>query len=370
MTQAVKFCFLAVSLLICVYSFGFVDLNLTLSSQPAAFWFVSTLQRLVYFDRALSVRLYIALIGVFFALYGLALYKSAAKTQVRFPWKFISVIALIFAVSYPALSSDVFKYLFSARMIVEYGANPHTVTPDTFSTDTWIRFMRWVHTPSPYGPAFTVYTIPYYILGLAKFVPSLYLYKIGQIGWYLLTVWLVGKLTKSVRAQLFVALNPLILIEWIMNAHNDAPMIALLLLSMYLAQAGRRMLSAGALAISAGIKYVTGIFLPFLFLGKMNLKTQSILLCAAFFLIPLAYKYSFQYQPWYVTWLVPFAAIAGHGGLMFIVSAYAFGSLLRYIPFVSTGLWSATPLQFAIYSFLPLLTASAVVMIHMRARKR
>lgn len=364
MTKAAKIGYLVLAVIFFIYSYGFVDLNLTLSSNPILFGFVSFMQKLVYFNRADSTNLFVGLTAAVTALYATIVYreKKAGPSYV-FPWKYIAVIACVFALSYPALSSDVFKYLFSARMIVEYGANPHTVTPDTFSSDTWIRFMRWVHTPSPYGPVFTLSAIPYYILGLGKFVPTLYLYKVGQIGWYLLTVWLIGKLTKSVRAQLFVALNPLILIEWLMNAHNDAPMMALLLLSVYLAAVGRRALSFAALALSAGIKYVTGIFLPFLFLKKQNTKIIGYVLTAAFFIIPLLYKYTFQYQPWYVTWLVPFAALTGQGWIWFLVSSYAFGSLLRYIPFISTGLWSATPLEFALLSFSPLVCAAVLMAV-------
>lgn len=170
------------SLAIWVYSYGFVDLNLTLSSNPIIFNFVTWSQHLVYFDRTLSLKVFILLVCLMFVSY---LYTLKLT---KLPWKLVLVIGLIFSLAYPMLSSDVFKYLFGAREILVYHANPYLLTPNTFPDDTWIRFMRWVHTTTPYGPIFTLYTIPFYILGLGKFVPTLYLYKLANLAWYLLSI--------------------------------------------------------------------------------------------------------------------------------------------------------------------------------------
>jgi alpha-1,6-mannosyltransferase len=221
----------------------------------------------------------------------------------------VIALSVILALSYPMLSSDVFKYLFSAKEILVYHANPYTVTPNSFPDDTWIRFMRWVHTTSPYGPFFTLLTIPYYLLGFGKFVPILYLFKLDQVAWYLLAIWLIGKM-KGVKAQYYFAFNPLILMEWLVNAHNDAIMITLLLLSIYLYTIKNKAWSFVTLLLSIGVKYVTVIFLPFIFISK-KIKLDYIVyfLLACLFSAPLLYHYSWQYQPWYVTWLVPLASL-------------------------------------------------------------
>lgn len=344
----------SVALVLFVYSYGFVDLNLTLSANPALFNFVTWVQHLVYFDRPLSLKVFITLITLLFATYLFTL--NLAPRIKKLPWIFVCVLAVIFALSYPMLSSDVFKYLFSAKEILVYHANPYLVTPNTFPDDTWIRFMRWVHTTTPYGPVFTGLTIPYYILGFGKFVPILYLFKLDQAAWYLLSIWLIGKMTKSIKAQLFFALNPLILMEWLVNAHNDAIMITLLLLSLYLSTLKERAWSFVTLLASIGIKYVTVIFLPILLLPKYfqkHLQSTIYYLLTILAIAPLLYHYSWQYQPWYVTWLIPLAALIPHRFVRWTIGVYSFSVFSRYLYFVGTGSWLGTPLEHALMTFLP-----------------
>ncbi|MFH2019523.1 MAG: hypothetical protein ABII80_02840 [bacterium] len=358
--------YLILAIILFIYSYGFVDFNLTLSSHPAVMNFISWSQRLAMFNRPISIYVYLAIIGVFYLLY--LLFLSKKKQLSVFPWKPIGLLALILALSYPLLSSDVFKYLFAAKELLVYHTNPHLVAPQVFEGDTWLRFMRWIHTPSPYGPIMTALVIPYYLLGLGKFTPSLYMFKLDQAFWYLLTIWLIGKLAtklkltkqKTVLAQLFFALNPLVLIEWLVNAHNDAPMIALLLLSLYLLSSSRRLLSFVTLALSIGIKYVTVIFLPLIIFKKPKTTLQHAIYYLLILLtfIPYFYHYSSQFQPWYITWLVPFTALTLSPTLFWLVGAYSLGGLIRYFPFISTGLWEGTPQYIALITYLPLIVVS------------
>ena len=348
------------SLFLFVYSYGFVDFNLTLSSHPLVMNFITWSQSLAMFNRPASLYVYLSLIILSYLLYAITLLLFLPKS---FPWKFIVIFAVICSLSYPFLSSDVFKYLFAAKELLVYHANPHVIAPQVFEGDTWLRFMRWIHTPSPYGPVMTALAIPYYLLGLGKFVPALYLFKLDQVFWYGLTIWLIGKLAskKPVLAQLVFALNPLIIMEWLVNAHNDAPMISLLLLSLYFLKESRRLPAFISLLFSIGIKYVTIIFLPIILLFKilkLNLTSIIYYLISVLALAPILYHYSYQYQPWYVTWLVPFAALSGSTTLITLTTAYSFGALLRYIPYISSGLWTGTPTYFALLTFTPLVVLS------------
>lgn len=349
------------SISIFVYSYGFVDLNLTLSNNPILFNFVTWAQQLVYFNRSFSLQIFIGLILSMFVLYILTLSHGSIK---KFPWKIVIALSVIFSLAYPMLSSDVFKYLFSAKEIIVYHTNPYIYPPNTFPEDTWIRFMRWVHTTTPYGPVFTALTIPYYLIGMGKFVPILYMFKLDQVAWYLLSIWIIGKITRSqkwvdskiVLAQLFFALNPLIIMEWLVNTHNDAIMITLLLGSVYLLILEKRAWSFIVLALSVGIKYVTVIFLPLLFIPKLFQKYFSLsmtYLLSVLTLVPLIYHYSWQYQPWYVTWLIPISALIPHRLARWTVGVYSLSIFTRYLYFVGTGSWLGTPLQHALMTFLP-----------------
>lgn len=353
--------FYLLALLLFLYSYGFVDFNLTLSAHPAVTGLVAWSRSLAMFNRPSSLYAYLAIVILFYLFYFITLLLNYRHQNPQFPWKSIIFVASVLAFAYPFLSADVFKYLFAAKELLLYHANPHTVAPQVFADDTWLRFMRWIHTPSPYGPVMTGLAIPPYLLGLGKFVPTLYLYKLMSLGWYLLSIWLVGRLSsrRPVLAQLFFALNPLILTEWLVNAHNDAPMITLLLLTLYLHKQGRVGWSLLSLLLSIGIKYVTVLALPITFLSK---KFAPIYIQYSLFFVlllaPLLYHYSTQYQPWYVTWLVPLAALSGSRVMMSLTAAYSLGALLRYTPFIQTGLWHARPLYFAFLTFAPLLVTA------------
>lgn len=368
-------CYLLLALSLFIYSYGFVDFNLTLSSHPVVTGFTAWSQTLAMFNRPLSVRFYLVTVLLSYFSYLLIL----RRRPTHFPWTVVVILALVSSLSYPFLSSDSFKYLFSARMLVDYGLNPHLVAPmDVPGGDLWLRFMRWIHTPSPYGPVMTALAVPYYLLGFKRFTPALYLYKLDQAAWYLLAIYLIGKLaarlklspSRQVLAQLFFALNPLIIIEWLTNAHNDAPMFTLLLLSIYLLSLSKRLWALITLLLSVGIKYVTIVFLPFILLRrpKFTLLFSLYLLFFTFTLAPYLYHYTSQFQPWYITWLVPFAALLSPT-LMWATAAYTAGGLLRYLPFIATGLWSATPREFALLTYTPLVLTVAALLLQRGIRR-
>lgn len=61
----------------------------------------------------------------------------------------------------PLLSPDVFGYLGYARLEVLYGLNPYAVGPDALGdADPVAPFLRHGATPSPYGPLFTIASLP------------------------------------------------------------------------------------------------------------------------------------------------------------------------------------------------------------------
>ena len=57
--------------------------------------------------------------------------------------------------SYPALSHDIFNYIFNAKMVVDYHANPHVMVAMDFPNDPWLRFMHNVHRITSYNVCYT-----------------------------------------------------------------------------------------------------------------------------------------------------------------------------------------------------------------------
>ena len=241
--------FFIFSILLTIYSYGYLDFNLTLISHPLFLKLVAPLQHLVYFNRPLSVQYYALIFFSLFVCYLLILFPK--YRPIHFPWKKYLLIMFILWLSYPMLSYDVFNYMFHGKILWLYGANPHAVAPLSFEGDLWLRFMRWVHTPSAYGPIFTIVESPAYLLGFGKFVPVLYLMKATMILFYIWCVYLVGQIGTQLKvgknvstlAQHLLAFNPFLWLELVVNAHNDAVMIAFLLYAIKASLSNKKILN-------------------------------------------------------------------------------------------------------------------------------
>jgi hypothetical protein len=264
------------------------------------------------------------------------------------------------------MTHDIYNYLFHARAVITHHVDPHQVPPQDFVGDEWLRFMHWVHSPSAYGYGFTAYMIIPYVLGAGKLTFSLYIYKLMSLGWYLLAIWLIGKIaarTKSlspVLAQLLFAGNPLIIMEWLVNAHNENMMVTLMLLSWYLVGQGRYITGVVALVYSTLSKYAAVLIAPGLVLMRIIGERWALILTSLILLgVPFLYHYNSQYQIWYITWALPFVILTGRRYLIAATIGYALGGLLTYVPYIATGFWMLTPatrsLYFAVPSFAGLL---------------
>ncbi len=182
------------------------------------------------------------------------------------------VISPLF-ISYNALSHDVFNYIFNARMVVEYQANPHLQVALDFSSDPWTRFMHNTHTPAPYWYGWTALSVVPYGLGFEVFSITWLNFRIfSLLSLFLLwaTLWLWQKQrNQPVLAWQFALffLNPLVLIEIVSNNHNDLWMIVPALLAFVLLQQKPKypwqtILSFALLLFSASTKYATLILMP------------------------------------------------------------------------------------------------------------
>lgn len=356
-----------------LYSYGYLDYNLTLSSHPMFMRFVDFFQDIVFFDRPLSTRIYIILLCMTTFAYLLTIFYH--RNHKNFPWKPVVIIGLVATFAYPMMTHDVFNYLFHARVVITHHANPHLVAPQVFVGDEWLRFMHWVHSPSAYGYGFTAYMIIPYVLGLGKLVPSLYLYKLMSFFWYLLAVWLVGKITARTKtiaastAQLLFALNPIIIMEWLINAHNESMMVTLMLLSWYLV--GHKKLLSGTLALTIGAlaKYAAVLLIPGLLMSRIFGEQRALYLTSLILLLaPFFYHYNSQYQIWYITWALPFVVLTGNRYLIAATLGYSLGGLLTYVPYIATGFWSLTPSDRSLYFIVPTLVALLISVVVRKLR--
>lgn len=175
----------------------------------------------------------------------------------------------VFLLGPPLFSADVFGYVDYARLVVVHGVDPYTHGAVAAAHDPVVRFVRWYDVATPYGPLFTVASLPLAWLGVPA---ALWACKLLAAAASLACVALVWRIARRrggspIAPILFVGLNPLLLAYGVGGAHNDFLLMALALGAVLLV-VEERDAGGGALGIAAvAVKASAGVLLPFLLLG-------------------------------------------------------------------------------------------------------
>jgi len=326
------------------YSYTQVDLGMTLSQvsvwQNIQTWF----QRIGYFERPLSTGLFLSILGVLFALYGMTLKCTyEKKLSMREVWMIIAAITITTCLSYPAFSYDFFNYLFTAKTVLVYHKNPYAVVPLQFTgIDPWLAFMHWTHLPSAYTPLWIGITIIPYFFGFGYFLPLMWNLKILIGLAYVFTAIGIGRILEREDKNLMTvgvaafALNPLIIIECLVSPHNDILMMALVIWAIVLYKNKQKLASWILLSLSIAMKLMTIFLIPAFFVGWKRRVSLS-LISIGF----IAVLFQRDVLSWYWVWVMPFIALVPDMKPLVVVSAgISMGLLLRYAPFLYLGHWN------------------------------
>lgn len=350
-----------------VFSYCYVDLNLNFGTNEKLLGLIKSLQYLGYYNRPAATSTFIILIAGFFTtfLVNLFLFK---KNKIGVGYLKISATfqTLILVFSYPFLSADVFNYMFDAKIIYHYHQIPYNFRPLDFPQDDWLRFMRWVHRYSPYGPFWLFLSLVPTILGFGKFFITLFFFKIFIASFHLLNSFLIYKIlikldkTKALFGTAFYVLNPLFLIEGVANSHNDVVVASFLLFAIYFWLKKKSILSFGAIVLGTLIKYISLLTLPvYLFdlvsRRKMTAKLLILINLALMFIFTVTYSTTkivvpfvstgatqVQFQPWYLFWTVPLVSLLSSDVLVILSLVLGASSLMRYLPYLYFGDWSTS----------------------------
>lgn len=344
-----------------IYSYWLIDPNITLFQNRFWVQFRDWAVYLGYYRRDISWIVYLTLLILLFICHFICLKKFKHYSAIRIA----GFIVFIGCISYPFLSHDLFNYLFDARIFTHYGLNPYTHTALDFQKDLWTRFMHWTHRTYPYGPTFLPLTLIPSYLGLGKFSITLFLYKFMNGVLYFLAVYFLNK--KHKKEAMFFATHPLIIIEGLINGHNDMIALSIGLLGVYLLERKYSLWSRFMLLLSAGIKYIT---LPIVFLHpKLEItRYMKLLFCSQVALV-IYLCYKMEIQPWY--FLSLFIFLPFFPTFLEELSILFLGLLLSYYPFIRFGDWTAKTVLlkreiFFVALFLQILFSLA---LYLRKRK-
>ena len=338
--------YFVIYLIFAVFSFVLTDPNLVLFKAE---WFISFqtyLWKNILPLQNFRTIFFFSWVLLAFANYLLILknWASLKLDSKKNFWIYLLLLSLPLVFSYNGLSHDVFNYIFNAKMVIEFGANPHVKTALDFAYDPMLRFMNNTHSVAPYGYGWTALSLFPYLAGLGKFISTYFVFKLFSLLSLILALLVSEKFFKKVdyRKLAIFFFNPLVLIEVLSSAHNDLWMLAPALLAVYLAsnfEKNKALKLIGIvllMAVSISIKYATLALLPFilyfLLKAKLGRWKYSYDLMSLVMFLPLVTERSKQFLPWYLLWSFIFIPLAKNKFWRNLIIVFSISSLLRYLP--------------------------------------
>lgn len=192
---------------------------------------------------------YAALLCLLFGLYWQA-YRWVERRPRPPALAAILLPALLFGLplllTFPFNATDVFRYWLNGRIMVVYGQSPYHILPNQLLDDPLMRLAgEWAKYSSPYGPLWELVSA-----GLARIAPHdlllgvILLKALGVLTHLALTclIWLaMPSASPGTRAgrTLLWAWNPALLLNFVVNAHNDLLMLLWLVLGLVFIRRGR-----------------------------------------------------------------------------------------------------------------------------------
>jgi len=246
------------------------------------------------------------------------------------------IVGIAFIIALPNTSKDVFFYMGNGRAIDKYNVNPYTTSvseiEDLDTTDVLLKTVgNQKEYKFVYGPVFLTICGLLNRISFSSVALFLYEFKILNFIMYLATTFLIYKLTSRKKLAVCFAFNPLVLLEVLVNVHNDIFVVFFALLGIWFIKEGQKIEETSALetiksemmfidgllflAIAACIKYIVIAIVPFLILYKIrNEKTARKVLHGVMFLIVFVAIFFAMYTPYFKTPMEAFSGVVEQTG--------------------------------------------------------
>lgn len=276
-----------ISIILCVPSIIYLINNKTVDGFDAYYTF--TLQRannerigLISGIIAIGLLLIFSIIYILVVKKENKIFKNAK--QVIF---FITLISFIFMLILPFLSSDIYYYIGDSWLAAKYGENPYYTSVEDLqkrgiNDEILDNTGYWKNTTSVYGPLWNSIAKLLVSFSFGNVTIALFIFKLVSYLIHVLNSYLMYKITKNKKYMLIYGLNPLVLIEFLSNVHNDIYLIFFILLALYfLIRKKNIYFTIIFLALSVSIKYSTVLLVPFILIYCFRDKTvpKRILFC-------------------------------------------------------------------------------------------
>ncbi len=246
----------------CDFSFFFANPTKVLSTQKI----ISTIAYVTIFT-GLSIAYYLII------KYNKTIFISGEQVA-----KFILIISTIFFMMLPFTSTDIFYYMATGRSEAKYGVNPYYTSvaqlmqneeyKEEASTDEILKKMPqvWKKTTIVYGPVWPLICKILSMISMGNLSFSLFIYKLFNLTLHLLNCYLIYKISNKKKIfALIYGLNPMVLLEGIVNVHNDMLSIFFILAALFFFIKKKKIVPAIILlSVATAVKYYAILLVPFL----------------------------------------------------------------------------------------------------------
>jgi len=185
-------------------------------------------------------------------------------------WQMFYLWSLPLIVAPPLFSRDVFSYAAQGEMTA-HGLSPYLYGPFTLGAGPYVNPVDplWGNAPAPYGPLFLWIDGGIDRLAHHNQLATVIGLRLLEVLAVMLMGYAVTLLAKALRrdpseAFVLAILNPMLLLELVNGAHNDALMTALLVLAVALALRRRLVWAVVACASAAAVKAPAALGLAFI----------------------------------------------------------------------------------------------------------
>ncbi len=331
------------SFIFLIFSYLWIDHGLVIflaNSHPV----IGNLFEVIKFaneNRIILAKVYLALLTILF-LFQFALFIPRIYKKIKIKTFFLvaGITSFIYAFSFPFLSRDIFSYYFYAKMALFYKVNPFIIAPiDFMEKDLFVGLIHNIASPYLYGRGFLLYTMLLMVITtFNKVVTYFILYRLLNWIYFFLGGLMIYKLVKDKRIFAIWFFNPYILIEWLMNGHNDTMMAFFFIVAVYFFYRKKWIRAGISYLFSILTKFVSILALPVIFL---NNKWREIYFKFAGLLLPILLHLQHRtIEPWYYLWsfmFLPFARLKTLSWVMF--SLIGLISAVNYYGFIESSGW-------------------------------
>ena len=226
-----------------------------------------------YIDRSQTI----PLLSIFAVMVGAMVYilKTTSEKEADLPYYWSMLLRLLLLFSIPALSDDVYRFIWDGRLITQF-VDPYKQLPTDYLSQgiegiTPELFLK-LNSPeyfSVYPPFNQVFFFLAALISPGSEFWSIVILRLVIFVFELGNIRLIRKLLKHYklpdRYGLFYALNPMVILELTGNLHFEGIMIYFLLLALWYFEQKKLHWSAVFFGLSVATKFLPLIFLPLLF---------------------------------------------------------------------------------------------------------